>query len=143
MSSSCAQKAVEDGRLFVVDHHDWVMPYLKRINDLPGEEEKSEISERKAYAARTILFLNDDSTLRPLAIELSSPHPLDQRLGCVSTVYTPPPDHATSSGDTSSSAGKFTAWDLAKAHAAVNDTSKNNFVIHWYATTDRVRHLSD
>jgi linoleate 9S-lipoxygenase len=96
-----------------------------------------------AYAARTILFLNDDSTLRPLAIELSSPHPLDQRLGCVSTVYTPPPDHATSSGDTSSSAGKFTAWDLAKAHAAVNDTSKNNFVIHWYATTDRVRHLSD
>ncbi|TKV94093.1 hypothetical protein SEVIR_9G271300v4 [Setaria viridis] len=126
MSGLTVQQAVEDGRLFVVDHHDWVMPYLKRINELPGEEEKGEISQRKAYAARTILFLNDDSTLRPLAIELSSPHPDDERLGAVSTVYTPP-----DASEETLSADKFTAWDLAKAHAAVNDTSKNNFVIHW------------
>ncbi|KAF8723242.1 hypothetical protein HU200_021757 [Digitaria exilis] len=63
MSAMAVQQAVEEVRLFVVDHHDWVMPYLKRINELPGEEEKGEISQRKAYAARTLLFLNDDSTL--------------------------------------------------------------------------------
>nr|CAB3499819.1 unnamed protein product [Digitaria exilis]CAB3505114.1 unnamed protein product [Digitaria exilis] len=128
MSAMTVQQAVEEGRLFVVDHHDWVMPYLKRINELPGEEEKGEISQRKAYAARTLLFLNDDSTLRPLAIELSSPHPEEGQLGCVSTVYTPP---ETSSDDILSPPEKFTAWDLAKAHAAVNDTCKNNFAIHW------------
>ncbi|CAN6293792.1 unnamed protein product [Urochloa humidicola] len=127
MSGMTVQQAVEDGRLFVVDHHDWLMPYLNHINKLPGEEEKGEISQRKAYAARTILFLNDDSTLRPLAIELSSPHPEDEWLGAISTVYTPP----DTSDDGILSADKFTAWDLAKAHAAVNDTSKNNFVIHW------------
>ncbi|CAN6299639.1 unnamed protein product [Urochloa humidicola] len=127
-SGMTVQQAVEEGRLFAVDHHDWLMPYLNRINKLPGEEEKGEISQRKAYAARTILFLNDDSTLRPLAIELSSPHPEDERLGAVSTVYTPPD---TSDEGILLSTDKFTTWDLAKAHAAVNDTSKNNFVTHW------------
>ncbi|PUZ39139.1 hypothetical protein GQ55_9G260800 [Panicum hallii var. hallii] len=126
MSGMTLQQALEDGRLFVVDHHDWVMPYLKRINELPGEEEIGEISPRKAYAARTLLFLNNDSTLRPLAIELSSPHQDDEQLGSVTTVYTPP-----DTSDDILSANKFTAWDLAKAHATANDTSKNNFVIHW------------
>ena len=81
-------------------------------------------------AARTLLFLNNDSTLRPLAIELSSPHQEDKQLGCVSTVYTPP-----DTSDDILSANMFTAWDLAKAHATANDTSKNNFVFHWYAHT--------
>ncbi|RLN17039.1 putative linoleate 9S-lipoxygenase 5 [Panicum miliaceum] len=126
MSGITLQQALEDGRLFVVDHRDWVMPYLKRINELPGEEETGEISPRKAYAARTLLFLNNDSTLRPLAIELSSPHQDDEQLGSVTTVYTPP-----DTSDDILSANKFTAWDLAEAHATANDTSKNNFVIHW------------
>jgi linoleate 9S-lipoxygenase len=106
------------------------MPYLKRINELPGEAEIGEISPRKAYAARTLLFLNNDSTLRPLAIELSSPHQDDKQLGCVSTVYTPP-----DTSDDILSANMFTAWDLAKAHTTANATSKNNFVFHWYAHT--------
>lgn len=120
--------------LFVVDHHDWVMPYLTRINRLPGEEERGEISPRNAYATRMLLLLNDDdSTLRPLAIELSSPaHPEVQRLGAVSTVYTPP----EAAGDVGVSADRFTTWDLAKAHVAANDTS-NNFVIHWYVTYNK------
>ncbi|CAO2044062.1 unnamed protein product [Urochloa humidicola] len=122
------QQAVDEGRLYVVDHHDFVMPYLKRINELPGEEEKAEISPRKVYAARTLLFLNhDDSTLKPLAIELSSPHPENEQLGAVSTVYTPP--------DTEDiKAGTFSAWELAKAHATANDTFQNNFIGHWLNT---------
>jgi len=120
-------QAVEERRLYVVDHHDWVMPYLKCINELPGDEEKAEVSQRKVYAARTLLFLNrDDSTLKPLAIELSSPHPEKEQLGAVSTVYTPP-----DSGDITVTAGRFSAWELAKAHAAANDTVENNFVTHW------------
>ncbi|CAN6275762.1 unnamed protein product [Urochloa humidicola] len=122
------QQAVEEGRLYVVDHHDLVMPYLKRINELPGEEEKAEISPRKVYAARTLLFLNhDDSTLKPLAIELSSPHPENEQLGAVSTVYTPPDAEDIK-------AGRFSAWEVAKAHATANDTFENNFIGHWLNT---------
>lgn len=124
-------QAVEEGRLYVVDHHDWVMPYLKRINELPGEEEKAEVSQRKVYAARTLLFLNrEDSTLKPLAIELSSPHPEKEQLGAVSTVYTPP--DSRDDDDDGITAGRFSVWELAKAHAAANDTVENNFVTHWY-----------
>ncbi|XP_048559689.1 seed linoleate 9S-lipoxygenase-3-like isoform X1 [Triticum urartu] len=123
-------QAIEKDRLYVVDHHDWVMPYLKRINELPGDEEKGEISERKSYATRTLFFLQDDSTLKPLAIELSSPHPKDERLGATSTVYTPPDQ--LKAGDAASDT--FTAWDLAKAHAASNDACKNNYVLHWLRT---------
>ncbi|KAI5010094.1 hypothetical protein ZWY2020_012231 [Hordeum vulgare] len=98
-------QAIEKKRLFALDHHDWVMPYLKRINELPGAEEKGEISQRKSYATRTLFFLQDDSTLKPLAIELSSPHPEDERLGATST-----------------------------AHASSNDACKNNYVLHWLGT---------
>lgn len=121
-------QAIEKDRLYAVDHHDWVMPYLKRINELPGAEEKGEISQRKSYATRTLFFLQDDSTLKPLAIELSSPHPKDEHLGATSTVYTPP-DELKAGG---ASSDTFTAWDLAKAHAASNDACKNNYVLHWY-----------
>lgn len=133
MYDQLMMQAVEEGRLYAVDHHDWVMPYLKRINELPGEEEKAEVSQRKVYAARTLLFLNrDDSTLKPLAIELSSPHPAKEQLGSVSTVYTPPD---SVDDDDGIAAGRFSAWELAKAHAAANDTVENNFVTHWYVRT--------
>ncbi|KAM3390864.1 hypothetical protein ACQJBY_012470 [Aegilops geniculata] len=123
MGNMTVPQAIQEGKLYAVDHHDWVMPYLKRINELPGAEEKGEISPRKAYAARTLLLLQDDSTLKPLAIELSSPHPENERLGAISTVYT---TQAAKAGDNT-----FTAWELAKAHAAANDASKNNFIYHW------------
>lgn len=130
MGGMTVQQAVQEGRLYVVDHHDWVMPYLKRINELPASEEKAEVSQRKVYAARTLLFLDgEDSMLRPLAIELSSPHPEKEQLGAVSTVYTPP-----DSGDDGITAGRFSTWELAKVYAAANDAAENNFVTHWLNT---------
>ncbi|XP_044968338.1 linoleate 9S-lipoxygenase-like isoform X1 [Hordeum vulgare subsp. vulgare] len=123
-------QAIEKKRLFALDHHDWVMPYLKRINELPGAEEKGEISQRKSYATRTLFFLQDDSTLKPLAIELSSPHPEDERLGATSTVYTPPDELKAGAA----ASNTFTAWELAKAHASSNDACKNNYVLHWLGT---------
>ncbi|TVU30815.1 hypothetical protein EJB05_22459, partial [Eragrostis curvula] len=121
MGATTVEKAMSNGRLYVADHHDWMMPYLKRINELPGEEERGRLN----YAARTLLFLKDDLTLTPLAIELSSPHSEDEQLGAVSTVYTPPHIRDDNAGE------GLTSWDLAKAHATVNDASKNNFVYHW------------
>jgi len=52
--------------------------------------------------------------------------PGEGQLGAVSTVYTPP-----DSGDITVTVGRFSAWELAKAHAAANDTVENNFVTHW------------
>ncbi|OEL24370.1 putative linoleate 9S-lipoxygenase 5, partial [Dichanthelium oligosanthes] len=73
-------------------------------NELPGEEEKAEISQRKV-----------------------SPLPENEQLGAVSTVHTPP--------DTQDiTAGRFSAWELPKAHAAANDTVETNFVTHWLNT---------
>eukprot|EP00253_Pinus_taeda_P019902 PITA_19902 len=77
---------MEYNRLFILDHHDVFMPYhdvfmpyVNRINALPTTN---------IYASRTILFLNKDGTLRPVAIELSLP-PSDQRCESVQDVLTP------------------------------------------------------
>ncbi|ONM32675.1 lipoxygenase12 [Zea mays] len=58
------QKALDDKRLYLLDHHDYLMPYLRRINTQQGV---------CVYASRTLLFLRDDGALKPLAIELSLP----------------------------------------------------------------------
>ncbi|PHT80153.1 hypothetical protein T459_18205 [Capsicum annuum] len=43
----------------------------------------------KIYASRTVLFLQNDGTLKPLAIELSLPHPDGDQFGAISKVLTP------------------------------------------------------
>ncbi|CAL9096165.1 unnamed protein product [Musa acuminata var. zebrina] len=70
-------EALGSNRLFILDHHDVFMPYIARINS----------TAHKAYATRTLLFLKADSTLKPLAIELSLPHPDGEQNGAVSKVY--------------------------------------------------------
>lgn len=94
-----------------MDHHDSIMPYLRRINS----------TSTKAYATRTILFLKDDGTLKPLAIELSLPHPQGDQLGAVSHVYQPAEEGVESS-----------VWLLAKAYVVVNDSCYHQLVSHWY-----------
>ncbi|KHN11256.1 Linoleate 9S-lipoxygenase [Glycine soja] len=73
------EKAMENRKLFHLDHHDTIFPYLRRINE----------TDTKAYAARTILFLQDNGTLKPLAIELSRPHPEGDKFGPVSNLNLP------------------------------------------------------
>ncbi|KAK7842091.1 putative linoleate 9s-lipoxygenase 5 [Quercus suber] len=58
-------KALEKNKLFILDHHDAILPYLRRINS----------TTTKTYASRTLLFLKNDGALKPLVIELSLPHP--------------------------------------------------------------------
>ncbi|KAI8027473.1 putative linoleate 9S-lipoxygenase 5 [Camellia lanceoleosa] len=57
-------EALKNKKLFILDYHDALMPYLKRINS----------TSSKTYATRTLLFLKNDGILKPLAIELSKLH---------------------------------------------------------------------
>ncbi|XP_034706086.1 probable linoleate 9S-lipoxygenase 5 [Vitis riparia] len=106
-------EAMEKKRLFILDHHDVFMPYLRRIN----------ATSTKTYASRTLLFLKDDGTLKPLAIELSLPHPSGDKFGAVNKVYTPAEDGVEGS-----------IWQLAKAYAAVNDSGYHQLLSHWLNT---------
>ncbi|KAK6911553.1 Lipoxygenase, C-terminal, partial [Dillenia turbinata] len=96
------------------DHHDMLMPYLRRINTN---------TSTKAYGARTLLFLKDDGNLKPLAIELSLPHPDGDQYGAASKVFTPS-EHGVESS----------IWWLAKAYASVNDAGVHQIFSHWLHT---------
>ncbi|CAN0885563.1 Probable linoleate 9S-lipoxygenase 5 [Linum grandiflorum] len=97
------------------------MPYLRRIN---------RTTNTKTYATRTILFLQNDETLKPLAIELSLPHPDGDQFGAVSKVYkppAPPTDHQEGTLQDS-------IWQLAKAYVSVNDSCSHQLITHWLHT---------
>ncbi|KAJ0080261.1 hypothetical protein Patl1_22617 [Pistacia atlantica] len=107
------EQAIEKNKLFILDHHDSLMTYLRRINT----------TSTKTYASRTILFLKDDGTLKPLAIELSKPHPDGDQYGAISNVYTP-----------SEQGVEGSIWQLAKAYVAVNDSGVHQLISHWLKT---------
>ena len=95
------------------------MPYLRRINSTPT----------KTYASRTLLFLKDNGTLKPLAIELSLPHPDGDQYGAISKVYTPADEGV-----------EGTIWQLAKAYVAVNDSGYHQLISHWYDSNRKLGH---
>ena len=96
-------------RLFTLDYHDSLMPYVRRIND----------TSNKIYATRTLLLLQKDGTLKLIAIELSLPHPDNDKLGAISKVCTP-----------SKVGVEAGIWKLAKAYVAVNDTGVHQLISH-------------
>ncbi|KAL6278608.1 hypothetical protein ACE6H2_022209 [Prunus campanulata] len=106
-------EALKQNKLFILDHHDALMPYLRRINS----------TSNKIYASRTVLFLKSDGTLKPLVIELSLPHPDGDQSGRISKVYTPAEEGVEGS-----------IWQLAKAYVAVNDSGVHQLISHWLNT---------
>jgi linoleate 9S-lipoxygenase len=106
-------EAIMTNRLFILNHHDMLMPYLRRINT----------TLTKAYATRTLLFLQKDGTLNPLVIELSLPNPNGDEFGAVSKIFTP-----------SENGVEGTIWQLAKAYVAVNDSGVHQLISHWLNT---------
>lgn len=104
-------QALEMNKLFILDHHDSLMPYISRINS----------TSTKTYATRTLLLLQDNGILKPLAIELSLPHPQGYHHGAVSKVFTPA-EHGV----------EGSVWQLAKAYVAVNDSGYHQLISHWY-----------
>ncbi|KAI4345619.1 hypothetical protein L6164_012721 [Bauhinia variegata] len=113
MDGLTIEEALETQKLYILDHHDSLLPYLSRINS----------TATKTYATRTILFLQDDGILKPLAIELSLPHPQGDHHGAVSKVFTPAEEGVEGS-----------VWQLAKAYVAVNDSGYHQLVSHWLYT---------
>ncbi|KAM6545433.1 hypothetical protein CsatB_026169 [Cannabis sativa] len=113
MNGLTVSEAIEQNKLFILDHHDALMPFLTLINS----------TDSKIYATRTLLLLQDDGTLKPLAIELSLPHPQGYEHGAVSKVFTP---EEKGIGET--------IWQLAKAYAAVNDSGYHQLISHWLNT---------
>ncbi|XP_041999732.1 probable linoleate 9S-lipoxygenase 5 isoform X1 [Salvia splendens] len=106
-------EAIRNNKLYILDHHDSLMPYLRRINTTAA----------KTYATRTVLFLKEDGTLRPVAIELSLPHPEGDHYGAVSRVCTPAEDGVEGA-----------IWLLAKAYVAVDDSGYHQLISHWLNT---------
>lgn len=98
--------------MYILDHHDALMPYLKKINS----------TSTKSYATRTLLFLKADGTLKPLVIELSLPHPQGDEHGAISKLYFPAENGVEGS-----------IWQLAKAYVAVNDAGYHQLICHWYS----------
>ncbi|KHN30070.1 Linoleate 9S-lipoxygenase-4 [Glycine soja] len=107
------EQAIQNKKLFILDHHDYLIPYLRKIN----------ANTTKTYATRTIFFLKDDGTLTPLAIELSKPHPQGEEYGPVSEVYVP-----------ASEGVEAYIWLLAKAYVVVNDACYHQIISHWLST---------
>ncbi|KAL2940969.1 Linoleate 13S-lipoxygenase 2-1 chloroplastic [Bienertia sinuspersici] len=75
--SMTVEQALKEKRLFIIDYHDAFMLYVKKVREIKG---------RTLYGSRT-LFIFDDESLRPLAIELTRP-PMDGKPQW-KQVYTP------------------------------------------------------
>ncbi|XP_017407059.2 seed linoleate 9S-lipoxygenase [Vigna angularis] len=115
MNGVKVDEAFAKKRLFILDYYEAFMAYLGKINDLPSA---------KAYATRTFLFLQNDGTLKPLAIELNKPHQCPCDHPNVETTVVLPADKGVES----------TIWLLAKAHVVVNDTNYHQLISHWLHT---------
>jgi len=106
-------QAIEEKKLFMLDYHDVLLPYVNKVRKLKG---------KTLYGSRTLFFLNPEGTLRPLAIELTRPPSLSNKTGQWKQVFTPS-WHSTS----------VWLWRLAKAHVLAHDSGYHQLVSHWYA----------
>ncbi|MCD7466629.1 hypothetical protein HAX54_003476 [Datura stramonium] len=105
--------AVKQKKLFILDYHDLLLPYVNKVNEIQGTE---------LYGSRTLFFLTPDGTLRPLAIELTRP-PVDGK----------PQWKQAYSPSTWDPTGSW-LWKLAKAHVLSHDSGYHQLVSHWLRT---------
>ncbi|CAA7041873.1 unnamed protein product [Microthlaspi erraticum] len=61
-------EALKNKKLFMLDYHDLLLPYVNKVREL---------DDTTLYASRTLFFLQDDSTLKPIAVELTRPQDVD------------------------------------------------------------------
>lgn len=104
-------------KLFVIDYHDLLLPYVSKVRQLKGTT---------LYGSRTLFFLTPDETLMPVAIELTRP-PMDGK-PLWRKVFTPA-YHSTDCW----------LWRLAKAHMLAHDSGVHQLVSHWYVGSQLCR----
>ncbi|KAJ4758745.1 Lipoxygenase [Rhynchospora pubera] len=107
-----AEEAVHQKRLFVVDYHDLLLPYVHKVRALEGTT---------LYGSRSLFFLTDEGILKPIAIELTrppSPTAPEWR-----HVFVPSSD----------STGSW-LWKLAKAQVCAHDSGHHELISHWLRT---------
>ncbi|CAH2042003.1 unnamed protein product [Thlaspi arvense] len=103
------EEALQKKKLFMLDYHDLLLPYVKRVRDIKGTT---------LYGSRTLFFLTPDGTLMPLAIELTRP-PLDGK-PLWRQVFTPSSCDATACW----------LWRLAKTHVLAHDSGHHELISH-------------
>ncbi|KAI9176645.1 hypothetical protein LWI28_005445 [Acer negundo] len=106
-------QAMNQWRIYIVDDHDYLMPFLDRIN--------TNTKGICAYASRILLFLKGDATLQPLVIQLSLPCFSDGEI--ISRLLLP-----------ASEGTEGALWQLAKTHVAANDSVYHQLISHWLHT---------
>ncbi|KAL5707967.1 linoleate 13S-lipoxygenase [Ranunculus cassubicifolius] len=105
-------EALARNKLFIIDYHDLLLPLVGKVRALEGAT---------LYGSRTIFFLTHDSTLRPIAIELTRP-PMDNKPQW-KKVFTPGYD-----------ATACWLWKFAKVHVSAHDSGYHELVVHWLRT---------
>ncbi|KAK7243381.1 hypothetical protein RIF29_38176 [Crotalaria pallida] len=106
------EEAIEEKKLFMLDYHDLFLPYVNKVREIKGTT---------LYGSRTLFFLTDQGTLKPLAIELTRP-PMDGKPQW-KQVFTPA-SHSTS----------LWLWRFAKAHVLAHDSGYHELISHWLRT---------
>ncbi|XP_049347221.1 LOW QUALITY PROTEIN: linoleate 13S-lipoxygenase 2-1, chloroplastic-like [Solanum verrucosum] len=111
--SMTVEEAVQQKKLFILDYHDLLLPYVNKVNEL---------KRTVLYGSRTLFFLTHEGTLRPLAIELTRP-PIDNKPQW-KQAYFPSTWNATGAW----------LWKLAKTHVLAHDSGYHQLVSHWLRT---------
>ncbi|XP_073156416.1 linoleate 13S-lipoxygenase 2-1, chloroplastic [Henckelia pumila] len=99
-------------RLFVIDHHDVLTPYVHKVREIKGTT---------LYGSRMLFFLTEYGSLALLAIELTRP-PVDGKPRWQQVFVE------------SSDATGIWLWRLAKTHSLAHDTGYHQLVSHWLRT---------
>ncbi|TVU08176.1 hypothetical protein EJB05_41567, partial [Eragrostis curvula] len=110
-----ADEAVKNKKLFMLDYHDIFLPYVHKVRRL---------EDTTLYGSRTLFFLTEHGTLKPIAIELTRPKSPTGKLQW-SHVFTPASDGSVT--------GSW-LWQLAKTHVLAHDTGYHQLVSHWLRT---------
>ncbi|KAJ9555704.1 hypothetical protein OSB04_010318 [Centaurea solstitialis] len=100
-------EALVHKKLFMLDYHDLLLPYVSKVRALNGTT---------LYGSRTLMFLTSTGTLRPIAIELTRPP--NNGKPQWKYVYTPHSD--------------AWLWRLAKSHVLAHDSCHHQLVSHWW-----------
>ncbi|TKY50041.1 Linoleate 13S-lipoxygenase 2-1 [Spatholobus suberectus] len=110
------EEAIKEKKLYMLDYHDLFLLYVSKVREIKGTT---------LYGSRTLFFLTEQGTLKPLAIELTRP-PMDGKPQW-KQVFTPA-SHSISHST------NLWLWRLAKAHVLAHDAGYHELVNHWLRT---------